>query len=84
MTRIPVQDAAAVRIDEIYRYTRERWGQAEANAYIRGKFDAFDGIASGTVASRAVPIEFGVDDYVYRNKRHFVYWKSWTAERSAL
>ena len=75
MTRIRVQDAAAVRIDEIYRYTREHWGQARAEAYIRGLFDAFDGIATGAVASRAVPAEFGVDGYVCRYKRHFVYWK---------
>ncbi len=75
MTRIRVQDAAAVRIDEIYRYSRERWGQARADAYIRGLFEAFDGIATGAVASRAVPAEFGVDGYVFRHKRHFVYWK---------
>ena len=75
MTRIRVQDAAAVRIDEIYQYTREHWGQARADAYIRGLFDAFDGIATGAVVSRAVPAGFGVDGYVFRHKRHFVYWK---------
>ncbi len=75
MTRIRVQDAAAVRIDEIYQYTRERWGQARADAYIRRLFDAFDGIATGAIVSRAVPAEFGVDGYVFRHKRHFVYWK---------
>ena len=47
MTPVRVQDAAAVRIDEIYRYTRERWGEAQADAYIRGLFEAFEGIATG-------------------------------------
>ena len=76
MTPVRVQDAAAVRIDEIYRYTRERWGEAQADAYIRGLFEAFEGIATGAVASRPVPAEFEVDGYVFRYERHFVYWKT--------
>ena len=76
MTPVRVQDAAAVRIDEIYRYTRERWGEAQADAYIRGMFEAFEGIATGAVASRPVPAEFEVDGYVFRYQRHFVYWKT--------
>ena len=76
MTPVRVQDAAAVRIDEIYRYTRERWGEAQADAYIRGLFEAFEGIASGAVTSRPVPAEFEVDGYVFRYERHFVYWKT--------
>ncbi len=76
MTPVRVRDAAAVRIDEIYRYTRDRWGEAQADAYIAGLFDAFEGIAEGRTASRPVPAEFGVDGYVFRYKRHFVYWKT--------
>ncbi len=41
MAQVRVQDAAAVRIDDICRYTRERWGEAQADAYIRGMFEAF-------------------------------------------
>ena len=36
MTPVRVQDAVAVRIDE----TRERWGEARADTYIRGLFEA--------------------------------------------
>ena len=75
MTRIRVQEAAAARIDQIYRYTREHWGEAQADEYVTGLFDAFKGIEAGTVASRPVPAEFGVDGYVFRYKMHFVYWK---------
>ena len=75
MTRIRVQEAAAARIDAIYRYTRERWGEAQADAYVSGLFDACEGIESGTVVSRPVPAELGVDGYVFRYKMHFVYWK---------
>ena len=76
MKPVRVQDAAAVRIDEIYRYTRDRWGEAQADAYIAGLFEAFEGIASGRTVSRPVPAEFGVDGYVFRYRRHFVYWKT--------
>ena len=76
MTPVRVQDAAAVRIDEIYRYTRDRWGEARADAYITGLFEAFEGIMAGRTASRPVPVEFGVDGYVFRCERHFVYWKT--------
>ena len=76
MTPVRVQDAAAVRIDEIYRYTSDRWGVEQADAYIAGLFEAFEGIAAGKTASRPVPAEFGVDGYVFRYKRHFVYWKT--------
>lgn len=75
MTAVRVQGSAALRIDEIYRYSRERWGEARADAYVTGLFDAFEKIAGGGVASRPVPAEFGVDGYFFRYEKHFVYWK---------
>ena len=76
MTRVRVQRAAALRIEEIYRYSRERWGEAQAEAYVTGLFEAFEGIATGAIVSRPVPAEFGADGYVFRYRRHFVYWKT--------
>lgn len=76
MTGVRVQRAAVVRIEEIYRYTRERWGEAQADAYVTGLFEAFENIATGAVPSRPVPAEFEVDGYVFRYRRHFVYWKT--------
>ena len=75
MTSVRVQEAAALRIDEIYRYSLERWGEARADAYIAGLFEAFEGIAAGDTVSRPIPAPFGVDGYVFRYERHFVYWK---------
>ena len=75
MISVRVQEAAALRIDEIYRYSLERWGEARADAYIAGLFEAFEGIATGATVSRPIPAEFGVDGYVFRYERHFVYWK---------
>jgi toxin ParE1/3/4 len=72
---IRVQEAAAVRLDDIYRYTRDLWGEAQAGAYITGLFAAFEGIETRGVASRPAPAEFGVEGCFFRYERHFVYWR---------
>jgi plasmid stabilization system protein ParE len=75
MTPVRIQEAASVRIDETYRYTRDRWGAAQADAYITGLFEAFERIGAGGIRSRPIPAEFGVNGYEFRYERHFVYWK---------
>ncbi|MFJ5483723.1 type II toxin-antitoxin system RelE/ParE family toxin [Pectobacterium actinidiae] len=75
MARIRVQEAASFRLDEIYRYTSNRWGGAQADHYITGLFAAFDGIDTHAVPSRPVSAEFGVQGYFFRYERHFVYWR---------
>lgn len=75
MAAVRIQEAAGHRLDAIYRYTRDRWGAAQAEKYITGLFAAFDRIESHGVASRPVPAEFGVDGYVFRYERDFVYWR---------
>jgi plasmid stabilization system protein ParE len=72
---IHVQEAAAYRIDEIYRYTRSRWDEPQAERYITGLFEAFARIATNEVASRPIPAEFGVQGFVFRYQRHFVNWR---------
>ena len=76
MRAVRVQAGAALRIDEIYRYSRDRWGAARAGKYITGLFEAFGRIADGGVPSRPIPAEFGVDGCVFRYEKHFVYWKT--------
>jgi plasmid stabilization system protein ParE len=72
---IRIQEAASWRLDEIYRYTRERWGERQAERHITGLFEAFDRIESHGVASRPVPAEFGVQGFFFRYEHHFVYWR---------
>ncbi len=72
---IRVQEAASVRLDEISQYTRDRWGEAQAEMYVTGLFAAFERIERRGVMSRPVPAEFGVEGYFFRYERHFVYWK---------
>ena len=75
MAAIRIQEAASHRLDDIYRYTRERWGIEQADRYITGLFAAFDKIDTHGVISRPVPAAFGVDGFFFRYERHFVYWR---------
>ncbi len=73
---IRIQEATSLRLDEIYRYTRDRWGEAQAEQYITGLFAAFEQIGARRVLSKPVPAEFGVEGYFFRYERHFVYWRT--------
>ncbi len=75
MAAVRIQEAASHRLDEIYRYTLDRWGADQADRYITGLFEAFDRIETRGVMSRPVPAEFCVDGYFFRYERHFVYWR---------
>ena len=75
MARLLVHEAASHRIDEIYRYTRERWGAAKAEVYVTGLFEAFEKVGTRQVLSRPVPAELGVEGFFFRYEKHFVYWK---------
>lgn len=75
MASVRVQEAASHRLDEIYRYTQERWGADQADRYITGLFDAFGKIETHRVMSKPVPAEFDVEGYFFRYERHFVYWR---------
>lgn len=72
---IRIQEAASLRLDEIYRYTRDRWGSEQADRYITDLFAAFEKIESNGVASRSIPAEFTIDGSYFRHAHHFVYWR---------
>ena len=73
--QVRIQAAASLRIDEIYRYTRSKFGATQAEKYIRDLFNRFEQISDKTVISRPIPADFGVQGFYYRYERHFVYWK---------
>ena len=75
MPVVRIQEAASWRLDEIYRYTSERWGEAQAERYVSRLFEAFGRIDAHGLASTPVPAEFGVDGYFFRHERHFIYWR---------
>jgi toxin ParE1/3/4 len=67
--------AAEARLDEIYAYTHETWGEAQAERYLRGIAAAFDAIARRAIVWRRLPAEFGQDGWYTRHERHVIYWK---------
>lgn len=75
MATIRIQQAASYRLDDIYRYTRDQWGDQQAEAYVTGLFTAFDQIASHGAVSKPIPAEFGVSGYYFRYEKHVVYWR---------
>ncbi|TVS13965.1 MAG: type II toxin-antitoxin system RelE/ParE family toxin [Wenzhouxiangella sp.] len=75
MTAILVQAAASRRLDEIYRFTRTQWGEAQADRYIQELFDSFSEIPTHAKLSRPIPAEFGVSGCFYCFRKHIVYWK---------
>lgn len=75
MVAVRVQEAASHRINEIYAYTRDQWSEEQAENYLTGLFELFDRIARREVVSRPIPAELGVEGYVVRYERHFVYWR---------
>lgn len=70
-----IQEAASFRLDEIYRYTRDTWGDKQAEDSIQGLFKASERIGTPGAMSKPVPAEFGVDGYFFRYQSHFVYWR---------
>lgn len=75
MSGYRIQRAAGHRIDEIYVYTRDRWGEAQAQAYINGMFARFEAIVAQEFPWRAIPAEFEVSGFVCRYEHHYIYWK---------
>lgn len=75
MSSYRILDAAGHRLDEIYLYTLDNWGEAQADRYIHGLFAHFEAVAKREFPWRSIPAEFGVDGYVCRYERHFIYWK---------
>lgn len=75
MSAIRVQATAGRRLDEIYSYTRETWGEAQAERYLRGLFSRFEAIAERRFPWRPIPAVFEVDGYVCRYEQHLIYWR---------
>ena len=72
---VRIQEAASLRLDDIYRYTRDRWGETQADRYITGIFEAFERIDTHGILSKPIPAAFGLEGYFFRYEKHFVYWR---------
>lgn len=75
MTTVQILPAAAQRIGEIYTYTQDKWGDAQAEKYETGLFSAIEAMAYQLPPSRQVSARFGFNGFTFRYERHFVYWR---------
>ncbi len=75
MAKFLIQKSASFRIDEIYRYSRSKWGEQAARKHIEEMFDAFAVIEQNQLSSRVIPSEFGISGFFFQYKKHFIYWK---------
>lgn len=75
MKRYFVQPNASARLEDIYRFTLQRFGPAQADRYLDGAFALFEDIAARRIIWRRIPREFGVDGFFTRYRSHFVFWK---------
>lgn len=70
-----ILEAADRRLDEIYRYTRDEWGEAQAEKYLTGLFECLMQIGSHVALSRPIPAHYGVEGFFLHYERHIIYWK---------
>lgn len=75
MAGFRILHAAGVRLDEIYDYSRDVWGEPQAQRYVRKLFACFGDIVARRLPWRAIPSDFGIDGYYARCERHYVYWR---------
>jgi toxin ParE1/3/4 len=73
-----VEPTADQRLDEIYDYTADQWGEDQADRYIQRLFERFAAIAAKRVPWRVLPAEFGLPLYYARADHHIVYWRERT------
>jgi toxin ParE1/3/4 len=75
MSGFQIQRIAGHRLDEIFVYTRDKWGVEQAECYINGMFSQFEAIAAKQFPWRVIPAEFEVEGFVCKYEQHFIYWK---------
>ena len=74
----PIADAEQ---DEIYRLTRDRWGQRQAESYVHGLHAHLALVAASRGLWRALPNRMGIlvrSDvalYVSRYERHYIFFR---------
>lgn len=70
-----LEDSAKQQSPEIYRYTKNRWGEDQTERYVRGMHDAMSSIGDRRWRSGAIPAAFEVTGFVLRYEHDFVYWR---------
>jgi toxin ParE1/3/4 len=75
VNRFTLDKRARAHFEDIYNFTLERWGAAQAESYARELNGVFERIVARTITSRPIPAKLGVQGYFCAHKSHFVYWR---------
>ncbi len=75
MTTYVLSSAARAALVDIYAYSIDTWGEAQADTYLDGLFARLDELAERREVWRPIPPEFGVAGHFARYEKHFIYWK---------
>lgn len=75
MNRFALDKRARAHFEDIYNFTLERWGEAQAESYARELNHTFERIVARTITSRPIPAKLGVQGYFCVHRNHFIYWR---------
>ena len=80
-----LSEAAEQSLDDIFVYTVDVWGEAQARKYLTDLFSLFEAIAAGQEIGRLIQPEYGVKGRYAKSGKHYVYWyqedgQVWIAE----
>ena len=69
-----LSEAAQQSIDDIFNYTLDVWGEAQAKSYLGDLFAMFEAIAKGDAVGHLIQPEYGVMGRYIQVGKHFIYW----------
>jgi len=67
--------AAEERLIEIWDYTLEKWGEKQADAYVRGLVGAIHSLASNRQRWRRVPDRNLAGVWFVRHEHHYIFFR---------
>jgi toxin ParE1/3/4 len=67
--------AARARILEIWEYTEKKWGEAQADGYVRGLVDAIHGLSHERRRWKPVRDESLTGLFFFRHRHHYIFFR---------
>ena len=70
-----LEPAADRRLNDIYDYTAERWGEKQADRYVDDLFDAIRKIVAHQIYWRPIAAQLRVNGFCAKSGAHMIYWR---------
>ena len=72
---VKILPAARVRILEIWDYTEKKWGEDQADNYVRGLVDAINGLQNQPRRWRPVRDDVLMGLFFFHYRRHYIFFR---------